>query len=138
MLPPSPRVGVGVVVLRDGLVLLGQRQGSHGAGTWALPGGHLEVGETVEACAIREVLEETGLAIRDLAAGPYSSDVIDGTHYVTLFVVAHSPEGEARRLEPAKCLCWCWCRWSQLPTPLFPPLASIHAAGFVPAGVATP
>ena len=57
----QPRVGVGVFVLRDGLVLLGLRRGAHGAGTWALPGGHLEFGEAVEHCAAREVHEETGL-----------------------------------------------------------------------------
>ena len=54
------RVGVGVIIVRDGNVLLGERAGSHGAGTWALPGGHLEFGETVADCARREVLEETG------------------------------------------------------------------------------
>ncbi|MEO7108781.1 MAG: NUDIX domain-containing protein [Rhodoferax sp.] len=38
-------VGIGVIIVRHGLVLLGQRIGSHGAGTWALPGGHLEFGD---------------------------------------------------------------------------------------------
>ena len=62
-----PRVGIGVIVMRNGLVLLGERIGAHGAGTWALPGGHLEFGESVEQCARREVWEETGLEPR----GPY-------------------------------------------------------------------
>ena len=70
-----PIVGVGVIVLRNGLVLLGERIGSHGSGTWALPGGHLEFGETVEQCAAREVLEETGLKLQEVRTGPYSSDV---------------------------------------------------------------
>jgi predicted NUDIX family NTP pyrophosphohydrolase len=49
------RVGVGVMVVRNGEVLFGRRRGAHGAGTWSLPGGHLEAGESVEACALREL-----------------------------------------------------------------------------------
>jgi len=135
---PQPRVGVGVIVLRDGHVLLGQRRGSHGAGTWALPGGHLEFGETVECCAVREVLEETGLAVDAIARGPYTSDVFAdaGRHYVTLFVLTRSARGEPMLREPDKCAAWRWCRWSELPAPLFAPLATLLASGFVPDGAA--
>lgn len=134
MNPSVPRVGVGVIVLRQGLVLLGLRQGSHGAGTWALPGGHLEFGESVEQCAEREVREETGLEIRSPSQATYSNDLFEGKHYVTLFVVAHDVAGEPRVLEPDKCSRWEWFRWSKLPQPLFQPLASIHAAGYAPGG----
>jgi 8-oxo-dGTP diphosphatase len=48
------RVGVAAVILREGRVLLGERIGSHGAHTWATPGGHLEWGESIEECAKRE------------------------------------------------------------------------------------
>lgn len=59
-----PRVGVGVFVLNSqGYILLGKRLGSHGSGTLALPGGHLELHESFEECAIREVLEETGIEL---------------------------------------------------------------------------
>ncbi|HEU5357581.1 MAG TPA: NUDIX domain-containing protein, partial [Gemmatimonadales bacterium] len=51
---PRPQLGVGVLILREGKLLLGQRRGSHGAGTWAPPGGHLDSGESVEQCACRE------------------------------------------------------------------------------------
>ena len=70
----SLHVGVGVLV-RDGAgdVLLGLRRGSHGAATWGLPGGHLEPGETIAACAARETLEETGLAIVGIRS-PVSGD----------------------------------------------------------------
>jgi 8-oxo-dGTP diphosphatase len=134
MKPNMPMVGVGVIVLRNGLVLLGRRRGAHGAGTWALPGGHLEYGETVEACAAREVREETGLCIHSITRGPYTSDVFpdESKHYVTLFVAARSESGEPKIREPARCEAWNWFDWSDLPRPLFPPLASLLETGFVP------
>lgn len=132
------RIGVGVIVLRQGRVLLGRRQGAHGAGTWALPGGHLEAGESVEACAVREVLEETGLEVQDVVPAPWTSDVFaqEGRHYITLFVVARIATGEPEVREPDKCAGWQWFRWSGLPEPLFAPLATLRAGGFVPEGAA--
>jgi 8-oxo-dGTP diphosphatase len=60
---PVVRVGIGVFVWKDGKFLMGKRLGSHGSGTWSIPGGHLEFDETWQQCAVREVLEETGLKI---------------------------------------------------------------------------
>ena len=65
-----PKVGVGVIVLSNGRVLFGKRKGAHGTGCWATPGGHLEFGETVEECAKRELLEETGLKATSVVMGP--------------------------------------------------------------------
>jgi len=48
-----PLVGVGTMIWRDGRILLGQRRAAHGAETWGWCGGHLEFGETLEACAAR-------------------------------------------------------------------------------------
>lgn len=130
----APRVGVGVIVLRDGRVLLGERRGAHGAGTWALPGGHLEFGETVEQCARREVDEETGLQLVDVQRGPWSSDVFvaEGRHYVTLFVLAPCAAGEPAVREPHKCAGWRWFDWAALPAPLFLPLQTLQRSGYVP------
>jgi 8-oxo-dGTP diphosphatase len=132
----APRIGIGVIAWRAGRVLLGQRLGSHGAGTWALPGGHLEFGESVEQCAARELLEETGLEVEPaaLSRGPYIDNLFagEGLHYVTLFVVAHSPAGEPQLREPAKCAGWSWWPWSALPQPLFPPLDALRASGYQP------
>ena len=135
MSEPASRVGVAVIIIRHGLVLLGLRKGSRGAGTWAPPGGHLEHGESVEQCAVREALEETGLEIHGLSRGPHSDDLIEGKHYVSQFVVAFCEPGEARVLEPEKCAQWQWFRWSGLPEPLFQPLASVREAGYIPHGV---
>ncbi len=55
------RVGVGVFVFKGGEFLVLQRQGAHGAGTWSVPGGHLEAQESFEETARREVHEETGV-----------------------------------------------------------------------------
>ncbi|MES2583827.1 MAG: NUDIX hydrolase [Pseudomonadota bacterium] len=134
----DPVVGVGVIILRNNQILLGQRAGSHGAGTWALPGGHLEFGETVDQCAMREVLEETGLDLRAFKAAPYTNDffVTEEKHYVTLFVIAESHAGEPRVLEPNKCLGWQWFNWSALPSPLFQPLQTLVDTGFLPPNTA--
>ena len=132
----QPRVGVGVLVVRRGRVLLGRRLGSHGAGTWAPPGGHLEYGESPAQCGRRELLEETGLTAGRITPGPYTSDVFEDEdrHYVTLFLVATEVAGEPDAREPAKCEGWEWFPWSRLPTPLFAPVQSLRAQGYVPPG----
>ena len=121
-------------VLRAGHILLGQRRASHGAGTWALPGGHLEYGETVEDCARREVLEETGISVGTMRRGPYTSDVFEAEqkHYVTVFVLADWVSGEAELREPEKCSAWGWFDWAALPEPLFAPLVTLRAKGYAP------
>ncbi len=139
---PWPRVGVAVIVVRDGRVLLGRRIGAtHGADTWQFPGGHLEAFESVEACAAREVREETGLAVRVRARGPYTNDVFDrdGKHYVTLFVVAEDEAIDAPPApmvrEPHKCAEWRWCDWDAMPSPRFLPIEHLLAGGYRPVGV---
>lgn len=127
-----PLIGVAIIVVRDGRVLLGKRRNSHGAGTWQFPGGHLEYGESIEACARRELFEETGLTIVRMQRGPFTNDVFEDEqkHYVTLFVIADRTAGDVRLKEPDKCERWEWFRWSQLPRPRFLPIVNLLKQGF--------
>lgn len=61
--PSRPWVGVGVIVFKDENVLLIQRGKPPGYGQWSLPGGSVELGETLTDAAAREVFEESGLAV---------------------------------------------------------------------------
>ncbi|NWO56436.1 nucleotide triphosphate diphosphatase NUDT15 [Chromohalobacter israelensis] len=120
------RVGVAAVILREGRVLLGERIGSHGAYTWATPGGHLELGESIEECAQRETFEETGLVVNTFKKLSFTNDVFEqhNKRYVTLFVVTCCSSSEPQFIEPDKCMQWKWFELDKLPEPLFLPLAN--------------
>ncbi|MGB6720251.1 MAG: NUDIX hydrolase [Terracidiphilus sp.] len=64
--PSAPLVGVGAVVVESGRVLLVRRGREPLKGHWTLPGGLLEVGESLSAGVVREVQEETGLQVEPL------------------------------------------------------------------------
>lgn len=121
-----PRVGIGIIVLQNDKILLGQRKGAHGSGFYSPPGGHLEYKETVSACACRELQEETGLTALAMKLGPWTEDLIENDrHYISLFVFVKKFEGTLSVLEPHKCESWGWYGWKELPVPLFKPLASL-------------
>lgn len=114
-----PKIGVGIIVIQDGKILLGKRKNAHGAGEWAPPGGHLEFGETIDICVRRELAEETSLVPLSQKQGPWTNDIMETKHYVTLWVFVHQFQGTPQLLEPHKCEGWEWFDWDSLPQPLF-------------------
>jgi 8-oxo-dGTP diphosphatase len=108
----SPTViGCLAVVRRGQQVLLVQRAKPPGIGKWGFPGGHLEPGETVSECAVRELQEETAI-VAD--AGPILTtfDFVSGDagsprrHYQLVAVLCDWREGDGELLQDALALGW--------------------------------
>ncbi len=116
----NPKVGVGVLVFKDGKVLLHKRKGSHGAGEWSFPGGHLEYMESFEDCAQRETKEECGIDIKNIRF-QYTANVkkYAPKHYVHIGLIADWKAGEPVAIEPEKGEDWSWHDPDNLPEPLF-------------------
>ncbi len=98
--PESPRVGVGALVIHENKVLLIKRGVAPSEGLWAVPGGSLELGETLQAGAERETLEETGVKV-SVKKPVYAFDYIerddDGNikfHFVIVDLLADYVSGE--------------------------------------------
>ncbi|MSO53207.1 MAG: NUDIX hydrolase [Acidobacterium sp.] len=110
--PSHPVVGVGAVVVRHGRVLIIKRAHEPRKGEWSLPGGHLDLGESLIDAVRREVKEETGLEVHP---GPIieTFDRVhrdpDGRirfHFVIVDFVCEAPSGEAVAGSDAEAVAW--------------------------------
>ena len=110
--PNVPRVAVGAVVIDANRILLVKRGKAPASGKWAIPGGSVELGETLQQAAEREILEETGLRIR--ADEPvYTFEVIERDrqegirfHYVIVDLAAEYLGGELNPGDDAERAAW--------------------------------
>jgi 8-oxo-dGTP diphosphatase len=116
----TTKVGISILIFKDGKILLGKRKGSHGQSQYAGPGGHLEYMESFESSIKREIKEETGIEIdnikflRVLNLKDYAPK-----HYVDIGLTADWKSGEPQVIEPEKIEGWDWYDIDNLPQPLF-------------------
>lgn len=106
------RVGVRAITIHDGRVLLIKRGVEPSRGLWALPGGTLNLGETMEKCAAREVLEETGITIK-VGKFAYVFDYVERDdcekikfHFVVVDLIGEYISGEPRGADDAEEARW--------------------------------
>ena len=122
-------VGFGVMLLRDNKILLGKRHEDpqkassllKGAGTWTMPGGKLNFGETFVEGAKREVMEETGIKLNSAKVIAINNDMVESAHFVTIGLLSEDFEGEAKVMEPDEIVQWKWFGLNELPSPLYFP-----------------
>jgi 8-oxo-dGTP diphosphatase len=109
--PSAPVVGVGGVVVRAGKALIVKRGHEPRKGEWSLPGGRVELGESLEDATRREIKEETGL---DVEVGPLV-EVFDRVHrlddriryhFVIVDYLCHAPAGVACAGDDAEDVAW--------------------------------
>jgi 8-oxo-dGTP diphosphatase len=79
-----PKVAVGGIVIKDNKILLGRRRDEPDRGKWAIPGGKLELNETLEEGLKREMLEETGLIVDVNELAGISEIITKNFHYIIL------------------------------------------------------
>lgn len=114
------RVGVGVMIMKEGRVLLGKRTNIHGDGEYAWPGGHMEYMESFEGCAKRETLEETDMEIQNVRfLRLLNLKAYAPRHYVNIAFIADWKSGEPKIMESDKVESWDWYSLDALPSPLF-------------------
>ncbi|MEX1997492.1 MAG: NUDIX domain-containing protein, partial [Candidatus Andersenbacteria bacterium] len=120
-------VGVGVIIRKDGKILLMKRTGSHGEGTWSCPGGHIDFGESLEQTAVRETKEEVGIDIVDVKFKAITNDVFpdDQKHYITVWMEGYYSSGNSSINSARKLTEVDWFDLDNLPQPLFVPLQNL-------------
>jgi 8-oxo-dGTP diphosphatase len=113
-------VGVNVLLVRSDKLLLGKRKRVFGAGTWALPGGHLEFGESMAAAAARELNEETGVVASQLEFVGLANTPKGEWHHIQIGFLVTQCSGEPILREPDLCYEWRWFGLDNLPRDIFP------------------
>ncbi len=114
-------VGANTFVVRDNKLLLGERKNVYGAGSWGLPGGHLEYKENMKEAARRELKEETDLEATNFKFLNLINDTRQDEHYLQVGFLAEGidEDKEPKLMEPDRCKEWRWFDLDDLPENVF-------------------
>ena len=130
VLPNTIGAGCGVMVFNNlNQLLLGLRNSDekladselHEEGTWTLPGGNIEYGETFEEAGAREAREETGIEVKNLEVYCVQTDKNEHAHYISVGMVARQFDGVPKVMEPDVIVEWRWFDLDKLPKNIFTP-----------------
>ena len=119
-----PKACVGVMILKDGKILIGKRKetATHGPNEYSLPGGHIEADESFEQAILRETLEEAGIKIKNLKfLCVANTDAYKGYQSILVNFIADWESGEPKDFEHENIGEWQWRDVDDLPLPLFIP-----------------
>ena len=112
-----------IVIEKNRRILMGKRGNVFGKGSWALPGGHLKVGEKTKDCVIRELDEEVGIFPLEANLIGVVNDTPDipgqTNHYVRFVYYVTKFSGEVINRKPDRCDGWEWFEKTNLPQPIF-------------------
>jgi 8-oxo-dGTP diphosphatase len=116
----SQPIGCVVLVIKENKILLGKRKNGYGAGMYGVPGGRVEVGEKLEVCARRELVEETGPVGKDIQYVGVIKESQGSYDFVHFVFKCQEFSGEPTNVEPNKCENWEWYELNHLPTNILP------------------
>lgn len=112
-----------MIIEKGGKILMGKRGNVFGRGSWAFPGGHLEVNEKTTDCVIRELNEETGIKPVEIKLlgiiNDYPNIPGQSNHYIRFVYHILKFSGDITNKEPDKCDGWEWFGKDKLPRPIF-------------------
>ena len=115
------KIGCEIFLIKNNTVLLGKRKNCYGEGTWALPGGHLEYGESIIECAKRELREELGIEGLELQIISIVDNIDERGHYLHISFLLEKFNGEIQCMEPELCYEWKFFEIDNLPQDIFKP-----------------
>lgn len=109
-------IGACIIVFKNNAILLGKRKNAYLAGSYGMPGGRVELGESLVTTAERELLEETGLTAKELTYIGCVREFQGEKDFIHFAYICKDFIGELTLVEPDKCEGWEWIHLDELQT----------------------